>query len=33
VRRAKIIDEHAAIFILQDVPDRLNVLNQQEGAP
>ena len=31
-RRAKVIDEHAAIFILQGALDRLAALNQSSGA-
>lgn len=32
-RRAKVIDEHAAIFILQGALDRLHVLRQSPGKP
>lgn len=32
-RRAKVIDEHAAIFILQGALDRLHILRQAPGAP
>jgi len=31
-KRAKVIDEHAAIFILQGALDRLNVLNRASGV-
>jgi putative Holliday junction resolvase len=31
-RRAEVIDEHAAIFILQGALDRLAVLNRAPGA-
>jgi putative Holliday junction resolvase len=31
-KRAKVIDEHAAIFILQGALDRLAVLNRSTGA-
>jgi putative Holliday junction resolvase len=30
-KRAKVIDQHAAIFILQGALDRLTVLNQPPG--
>ena len=32
-KRAKVIDEHAAIFILQGALDRLAVLARAAGAP